>query len=109
MDLKEAQLIRRVVEKLTCSEGIPPSDIAQDCDISMRRATFLLMCMEQAGLVCIGRDGKVRIATVLVRHIYRHSKMLERNWTRAKEAKRAAARAYFERVCPNGIPVRSAK
>lgn len=74
MNLEEAHLIGRVLERLTGSLGKPLRQLADECRISYRRMTYLAICLEKAGLVSIDANEIASLSETLAATAWAHAR-----------------------------------
>ncbi|WP_374495347.1 hypothetical protein [Zoogloea sp.] len=72
MDIQEAVLIKRILDALTGTEGMPVRQLANKCQASPRRVNHLILHLAMAGLVDILSTGKVRISEKLAIRLSNH-------------------------------------
>lgn len=101
MDIQEAVLIKRILDALTGTTGMPVRQLANKLQASPRRVNHLILHLAMTGLIDILTTGKVRLSDKLAAQVCNHieginQKALGREYGSQWQRLAGAARVKFE-------------
>ncbi len=79
MDIQEAVLIKRILDALTGTEGVPVRQLANKCQASPRRVNHLALHLQKIGLIEIDDMGTVSLSEELVKAVWLHAGLISKD------------------------------